>query len=306
MARVQDSPAFVCVYGPNGVGKTGDLGRACGPDDTLYLAPPGGLRVLPGLWRFQPEWRLVETVEEATDLIEAETKKPVGKRAKKVAIDDFTFLAERTFAIIEEKTKARDKRKLFGMAHTVVLNFRDAARYAGFHVLVTCWMSTPGIRGRDNDGAGGHYVRGGPKLPGDLPDYFPGMCDLLLRAEVYSMAQPWPAVYRCAPSTEWTTRDRDNGTPDPAPFNVGEILRSNGYDFPYPRSLSWATAFVEQLAVVLLGLPPAEDAAIVESAYQMLRQDGHAHEDAYRVVSDAWDRANLRRALAARQHRFLR
>jgi hypothetical protein len=254
-----------------------------------------------------PRWEPAETVEEATAtmLREAESKSPPTT----VCVDEFTYLAERTFAGIEKRLgKTNDGRKLFGENRNAILAFRDVARYAGFNVLLGTWLSEPGVKGADSrTGRTGKFVRGGPKLPGDLPDYFPGVCDLVLKAEFDARAQPWGAVYRCYPSDQWTMRDRDDKTPDPAPLNMGEILRLNGCKGLGPAGGSdEGAALVENMACLLVEQGVNADRPIVEAAYQGLVKEGKTPQQAYWIVSDAWDRANLKRASAMKWSGFVR
>jgi hypothetical protein len=283
-------PAFVVTYGRSGVGKTTDQGYSF--PNALFLAAPGALKPLPALCGYSPRVFDCSTIDAATKAIEAAAK---TKTVDAVVVDDFSFMAEHTFATLENKFSGY---KLWGKLREYVLDFRAAARYAGIHVVVNCWEQAP-LNKPD-----GTRVRGGPKLSGDLPEQLPAMADLVLRATFDPARRPWGAVYRCDGGLDWTGKDRDAGTPSPAPLNLGEILRVNGYTISRLPSLPWQEEVVAGVAAKLLEGQPEGDAPILEAFYADLVGKGIDPRHARWTIRDAWDRATLTRAKATRWATF--
>ena len=98
----------------------------------------------------------------------------------------------------------------------------------------------------------GRFIRGGPKLPGKMPEDFPGVCDIVLRTAVDKTRLGWHGVYRCSiDDPNYVTKDRHGVTPDPAPMNLGEILRFAGYTIQRAPGLEWQEDVVEEVAGML-------------------------------------------------------
>ena len=234
----------------------------------------------------------VETIDDATRAIE------IGKSQggyDSIIVDDFSFLAEQTMAVYEKRYSGF---RLFGALRDSVLAFRNAARFAGLHVVVTCWIKPPRLR---DDGM---RIRGGPALTGKLPEQLPAMCDLVLRADYDSQRKPWPGIYRVKGGNDYVGKDRDNGTPSPAPMNLGEILRHNGYAVRRLVGLEWQESAVDAIAQALIAQGVNGDRAFLEASYAALLSDGHDPLHVRWTVRDAWDRAALRRATESRNASF--
>jgi len=283
-------PAFVCAYGPSGVGKTSDTGYSF--PGGLFLAAPGALKPIPALCGYEPSQMPVETMDDATRAIEA-AKARGGYDA--IVVDDFSFLAEQTMASYEKRYSGF---RLFGALRDSVLAFRNAARFANLHVVVTCWEKPP--RMRDD----GQRIRGGPDLTGKLPEQLPAMCDLVLRAAHDPQRKPWHGIYRVDGGADYVGKDRDNGTPSPAPMNLGEILRHNGYAVSRLAGLDWQEPMVEEIAQALVGGDPKQDRVLLEQVYAALLEKGYDPRHVRWAVRDGWDRAALRRAAATRNATF--
>jgi hypothetical protein len=130
------------------------------------------------------------------------------------------------------------------------------------------------------------------------------MCDLVLRGSRDPLRKPWPGIYRVdVNSADWISKDRDNSTPDPAPMNLGEILRFH-YPISRHKSVPQQEAIVEQIATTLLSGTPQDDPKIVTESYKALLSGGMLPTFARWTVRDAWDRALLRRAKAVREANF--
>ena len=283
-------PAFVVTYGRSGVGKTTDQGYSF--PNALFLAAPGALKPLPSLCGYTPRMFDCATIDAATKAIEAAAK---AKTVDAIVVDDFSFMAEHTFNILENKFSGY---KLWGKLREYVLDFRAAARYAGIHVVVNCWEQAPMSK------PDGTRVRGGPKLSGDLPEQLPAMADLVLRATFDPTRRPWGAVYRCDGGLDWTGKDRDNATPSPAPLNLGEILRQSNYVISRLPSLPWQEEVVAGVAAKLLEGQPESETPILEAFYADLVGKGIDPRHARWTIRDAWDRATLTRARATRWATF--
>jgi len=284
------TPCFGLGYGRSGVGKTTDQGYSF--PNALFLAAPGALKPLQALCGYTPRVYDCSTIEAATKAIEAAAK---TKTVDAVIVDDFSFMAEFTFSQLENKFSGY---KLWGKLREQIIDFRAAARYAGIHVFVNCWEQMPVTK------PDGTRVRGGPKLSGDLPEQLPAMCDLVLRATFDQTAKPWGAIYKVDGGVDWTGKDRDAGTPSPAPLNLGEILRLNGYTISRRPELGWQEEVVEQIASSMTTAGSEHDREHLEGAYKALIAKGIDPRHVRWTIRDAWDRTTLRRAKAQRWSTF--
>lgn len=125
-------PAFVCIYGPSGVGKTTDCGYSF--PTGLFLAAPGALKPLRSVCGYDPASAPVEDIEQATALVRKAAK---SGQYDSIIVDDLSFLAEKTFAKTEKKASGF---RLWGILRDIVLDFRDACRLeAKCHVIVNCF-----------------------------------------------------------------------------------------------------------------------------------------------------------------------
>jgi len=285
-------PAFVCIYGASGFGKTVDVGYAF--PNAVYYAKRGGTKSIVSVCGYQPALIAHSTIDAVVKDIPQ-----IAKHGKydAIVVDEFDFLAEDTLSMLEKKFTGF---KLFGELRKAVTTFRNTARDCGLHVVVTCLEKPPKTK---EDGT---KQRGGPALTGDLPEKLPAMCDLVLRTGKDPLRRPWPGVYRLDQNnSEWVTKDRDNNTPDTAPMNLGEILRAGGYVLSRHPSVPWQEEFVETLAAKLVAATPAEDTATITEFYGKLLESKVAPNFAVWTVRDAWDRALLRRYKQARAQKFI-
>ncbi len=284
-------PVFACIYGPSGIGKTTDSGRAF--PNGLFIAAPGALGSIRSTLGYAVATATARDIPEATKILASVRKE---KKFDAVVVDDFSFLAEQTFATLEKKHTGF---KLWGALRDVTLEFRDEARYAGCHVAVSCWEQAPVTK------PDGSRVRGGPMLSGKLPEQLPAMCDIVLRCGHEPMRKPWAGVYRCSPDPNYVMKDRLSVVSDPSPMNLGEILRAAGYVISRHRELPWQEEVVAQIAGVLYAGDPATDSATANTYYAHLLQSGIAAPFARMTVTDAMDRVVIARARAARELVFM-
>ena len=276
--------AVVANYGPSGIGKTTDLLYSF--PHGYFIAPPGALKPSLNVVGFTPDSDDGETktIMDATKKV-VDVANRFGSKYDAVIVDDFSLLAEATIAQLEKKHTGF---KLWGALRDVVLDFRDTARRVGMHVVLTAHESTP----RTVNGA---FVRGGPRLPGRLPEDLPTACDVVLRASFDSTRRGWHAVYRCTvDDPSWVTKDRHGVTPDRAPMNTAEILRAAGYEIRRASGLEWQEKLVEAFTQALIADPQNEKALmgeVIEIAREKTDNDLHVRW----VMRDALDRAYLRR-----------
>ncbi len=252
MATFKDA-VFGGTYGVSKTGKTTD--NLYSFPGGFYLAPPGALKPSVNVVGFAvPDEHCYDpkSVPDATAKLKEIAKKG---RHKSAVVDDFSMLCELSLALLEASGKSGWK--LWGALADEVLEFRDTGRRLGIHVFVNMHERAPAI-------VNGVAQRGGPKLPGKLPESFPAACDVILRAtpgsSSFGTKLGWGNVYRCNPNDPaWVTGDRHCVTPDNAPMNIGEILRAAGYEIPRAPGMEWMDKAVESMAAVLLQGGPSQD-----------------------------------------------
>jgi hypothetical protein len=284
------TPSFVAMtYGPSGVGKTTDQGYSF--PNALFAAAPGALNSIQSVCGYLPATVQVHTLQEATKLI-----KSVSGKFKVLVIDDFSFMAEQTFGLLEKKYKGYD---LWGALRSAALDFRNQARLCEVSVVMNAWEQGPKIKQ-------GTKVRGGPALSGNLPEQIPALCDTVLRATQDVRRQPWPAVYRCYKADpSWTTKDRfDIATlVDPCPMNIAELLRASGMEIERHPDLPGQEEQVEVLAQHFMA--EADPLASVNDLFQQLVGSGIDVKVVRWTLRDALDRAEIRKALTTAQGTFI-
>lgn len=294
----QLDPAFVLTYGPSGSGKTTDCGYSF--PNGLFLAARGALKSVSAVCGYTPAQVEVQTIDEATQTILELQKK--GGQYDSVVIDDFSFLAEQQFASIEKKfSRSSNAFAKWGALRDCVINFRNAARYCRFHVILNCWEKGPKS---NNDGT---RTRGGPMLSGKLPESVPAMCDIVLRCGTEPMRKPWTGVYKCEQSPNYVMKDRTDvvsrlGT---APMNLAEILRAGGYKVSRLQNLEWQEDFVEKVAEELLKGDGSQDSVVANEFFGKLKSNGVDARIARWTLRDALDRAVIRRATQVAESQFI-
>lgn len=273
------------VYGPSGAGKTADMLYSF--PRGLFIAPPGALKPAYNVVGFVPASVEVGTIMEATELLKKHAK---SGEYDAIVADDFSLLAEQTVAQLEKKNSGFT---LWGKVRDAVLEFRDTARHVGMHVILTAHESAP----KTTNGA---FIRGGPKLPGKLPEDVPGVCDIVLRAAADPTRRGWHGCYRCTvDDASWVTKDRHGVTPDRAPMNLGEIMRLAGYTLRRAPGLEWQDEVVAGLSEALMGATgPGQDKALLTAWSDQLRAAGHHDLHIRWALRDALDRVSLTRAKA--------
>ena len=280
----------VLTYGPSGVGKTTDQGFSF--PRALFAAAPGALTSIQTVCGYMPATVQVATIEDATKLI-----KDVSGKYDWLVIDDFSFMAEQTFSRLEKKLSGF---KMWGRLRDIALEFRDTARYANVSVVMNAWEQP------SKTAHNGSFIRGGPRLSGNLPEQIPAMCDIVLRAGHDLKRQPWPAVYHCKLDPNWVMKDRFNvaSAVDPCPMNLAEILRASGADIPRHPDLPDQ----EEVVSALAGHFESVDGPVAAEAnefYAKLRLNGMDPRVAKWTLRDALDRAEIRKAVRIAEDTFI-
>lgn len=283
-----DALPFIVISGPPGAGKTVDIMRAVATE-AVVAAVPGALKPIEPLLGIKPkmEYR-APTIEDAIKGL-TEIKRIAGKKNAPTwyVADEFSYMAERTAIRLERKHSGY---KFWGKLRDVCINFRDAARDAGVGVIVNCWDQPPQTK------ASGKFVRGGPRLPGDMPEQFPGIADYVFLAAHDMSCIPWPWSYRTRGDTQWALKDRTDQTPDPSPMNLGAILRFSGYTLNYPEAMRSLEPVVSELAASYAGMDTGAALAHAQGFYPQLINAGVDPRYAKWALTDARDRGALMRA----------
>lgn len=289
-------PFVVCTYGNSGIGKTVDNGYSF--PGALFVAAPGALTSIQKVCGYTPAFARAETIEDATGLINEAQKKGY----KTVVIDDFSFLAEKTASVLEDKYKT-NKLGLWGALRQSALDFRESARYAQINVVLNCWEQGP--RTIKETGA---KIRGGPQLSGKLPEQIPAMCDIVLRAVYDPNRRPHKASYECGINPNYVMKDRFNIVDriSPAPLNLAEILRYAGRDIPYHAGIKGASDYVNSVTEVLMKLDDTVDPADeLNKIYSKLKGSGLSVPAVRWILRDSFDRSQIRKALMAAENEFI-
>jgi hypothetical protein len=281
------------VYGPSGLGKTTDCGFSF--PNAYFLAAPGALKSIESMCGYSPPGANIKTIPEAIKVLQIFGKE--GKY-KTLVIDDFSFMAEQTFSWLEAKKMTGFK--LWGEMRDLAIEFRNESRYSGMNVVLNCWEQPPKVTPE------GAKIRGGPMLPGKLPEQIPALCDIVLRAMPDSKRQPHPVVYRCMPDPSYSMKDRNSiaDRVDPAPMNIGEILRAGGEDLG-PRRWPEQEDQVEKFSQLFTGVV-AEDKEKANQTFRALRSAGMSIHQTRWTIRDALDRALIRRDLNTSNEDFFK
>jgi hypothetical protein len=116
-------------------------------------------------------------------------------------------------------------------------------------------------------------VRGGPALPGQLPEKFSGMVDVIGRAMFTS-----PPLLRGNTSfafalnlTTFLEIDRLSVFPGMAPMNIAEGLRAGGYIIAYPPGLEWIGDVAQKVSERILEEGISNWSVVLQDVAQKLK-----------------------------------
>tara|TARA_Y100001938_G_C8094002_1_gene436928 strand:- start:737 stop:1690 length:954 start_codon:yes stop_codon:yes gene_type:complete len=232
---------FICLYGPSKAGKT--VASAAAGATGVFIGDPAGLM---SAQRFLgiPDLKILpaKTVPEAIAQIEKVVKEG---GVPSIVIDDFSLIVEAT---INEYEGTKGRGGMWSALTKDVLAARDVARAAtaqGTVVIFNCHEQPPRT-------SSGKFVRGGPSLPGQLPEKFSGMVDVIGRAMFEPTAAPWKYQLCLEPQADYVSGDRLSVFPGRAPMNIAEGLRAAGYVVPYPKGLEWINKVAQGLSDKIL------------------------------------------------------
>jgi hypothetical protein len=294
MAMPHD-PSFSILYADLKAGKSSDA-LAAFPRG-VYIAAPGALAPAEQVWGFdQPPRHDLETFKDISKFATS-----LNGSTLALICDDATLIADRTANYL--RGKGLNGWDLWAAVLSQAIHMRDTLRRRGFHIVFTCHPRTAHT---DN----GVRVRGGPSFQGQCADKLPAAADFLLRAEARNdglsgaPAVGWHMVYRTGYSPDWLQGSRYH-TPDPAPMNLGEILRLAGYSIPRLPGLEWQEALADALARRLCDVGLG-DAVLVQDALERVRDKAlrsftRSEAHAYWAVRDGYDRAVLWTAKAGQR-----
>lgn len=277
-------PVVAIVVGKVKSGKTVDAIYSF--PKAVFVAAPGALKGSEAVVGYEiPANRQID-LEQIGDVTAALPK--IAKVSSVVVVDDFTIIAQRTITRLEKRLKGWD---VWDAARDLLLDLRTAARRAGVHVWFTCHEKSPRM------GKNG-LVLGGPDLPGQMPEGFPAVADIVARVKWEpTRVGPWPYIYSCGPDPEWALGDRHDLIGQASPMNARELLLAAGYDpatLPRAAGMEWAEGAVEKLASMIAGQPEAEQRTIMINAGRKLVAAGKPAMHARWVLRDAADRAVIR------------
>lgn len=274
---------FICLYGPSKAGKT--VASAAAGSTGAFIGTPSGLlsaRKFLGIEALNIH--SASTVPEAISQI----KKLLSSKSSvipSIVIDDFSLMVEAT---INEYESSKGKGGMWSALTRDVLEIRDAAREAterGAIVIFNCHEQPPRT-------SSGKFIRGGPALPGQLPEKFSGMVDVIGRVVYESTAAPWKYQLRFDPQPDYVCGDRLGVFPGMAPMNIAEGLRFAGYPIPYPKGMEWAAPVVQKLADKIVSDGIESWPETIQTAFSKLKSQ-HKTPFARWAVQDALHRAIL-------------
>lgn len=258
--RMPSGGVFICLYGPSKAGKT-VASAAAGANGVFIGAPSGLMSVQSFLGIDNLNILPAKIVPEAIAHIEAIVKKG---GTPSVVIDDFSLMVEAT---INEYESTKGRAGMWSALTRDVLACRDAARAAtsqGMIVIFNCHEQPPRT-------SSGKFVRGGPALPGQLPEKFSGMVDVIGRAVFEPTAAPWKYQLCFKPQADYVSGDRLSVFPGMAPMNIAEGLRAAGYHIPYPNGLEWIDGVAEKLSKKILEVGIEKWSDVLQGAAEKLK-----------------------------------
>jgi len=254
------SGVFLCLYGPSKAGKT-VASAAAGPTGTFIGSPSGLLSARKFLGIEDLDIIPASTVPGAIAAIEKSVKKGVPS----IVIDDFSLIVEAT---INEYESSKGRSGMWSALTRDVLEVRDAARNAtegGAIVIFNCHEQPPRT-------SSGKFIRGGPALPGQLPEKFSGMVDVIGRAMYEPTAAPWKYQLCFEPQPDYVSGDRLSVFPGKSPMNIAEGLRAGGYAIPYPKGLEWIDGVAEKLSDKIIAEGISKWSELLTNAAEKLRK----------------------------------
>ena len=271
---------FVTVYGRSKTGKSTCTGAAGAAG--LFIGSPAGLLPLKSFLGIDKvNVKSAKNVDEAAELL----LKHSGPEMPTIVVDDFSLLVEDTISQLEKTHSFGD---MWRALRAQVLRVRDAARKAtekGTHVIFTCHESPPKT-------SSGKAVRGGPAMPGQLPEQFSAFSDVVARVKYDETASPWKYTLCTVSDSQFIGGDRLSIFPLNAPMNIAEALRAAGHNLPRPKDLEWMEKTVAKLSSAVLKAGVANWRETLKPAADKLLEK-HKPQHVRWALQDALHRAIL-------------
>lgn len=285
---VSSSPMVAVLYGVPKTGKTTDILYSL--PRSFFFARPPALKPSIKVVGYEPPPNQIWYTNRIQEMTKYLPK--LGSEFDSVAVDDFSVQAEETYNAIKAAYKGSNNYAPWGFLRQEVIDFINAARDCGKHVIINTHEGPPKTKN-------GAVIRGGPQLPTDLPEKLPALADTVLRAYPDpNRLGPWKMVYRCTETDpNYISGDRNGVTPDMAPMNLGEIMRAAGYKLRRAPGLEWLDEVAELIAGYLLNATSQQQPEVMAAAADYMRTRGVTNDLHMRwAMRDGLDRAMLRKA----------
>lgn len=279
-------PIFGITYGPPKVGKTLATIRAF--PTALFISLPGAMSCASWL-DIDVKSVQLKTIDQVIEAV----KRAGSSKAKysAIIIDDASLQFDAEFDRIKDKDPSWSGNRKF---NEKIIELRDTCRESPLHVFWTMHEQAP----REAKAVGakmGKVIPGTVQCPGwQLPEKLPAMVDFVARVTYDDDFFGWPYVYQTAPDESYITGDRLNMSPGLFPLNIGELLRSAGYEVARPKHLQWMEPAVETLAGKLISLSEDERPEFMRSAAKKLIVKHPNQKHVRWAFADACDRMVLR------------
>ena len=185
-----------------------------------------------------------------------------------VVIDDFSLMVESMVGEVEADRRFQGW-KLWEEVNRRVRGLRNLTRELtgeGTHVVFTCHEKPQ----RETSGG---IVRGGPSLPGQLPERFTAMADVVGRVVYHSDSLVWPYQMITHPQAKYITGDRLSVFPSPGPLNLAESLRASGYEIPWPED--WMGKVAQEMCATLSKAAPEDFTKVWEMMVKKNEKKDH-------------------------------
>jgi len=278
---------LLALYAPSKSGKT--LATLCAAFHGKWVAEKGALLPanefgipIPDAVR-APE--LPDVAKYVSTLVKQKTVIPA------LVIDDMSLIVQRTLSRLENEGVGV---AMWGRIRQWVMSIAYDAKELterGTHVIFNFHEQPPRT-------SSGKYIRGGPQMPGQLPEQFSAECYVVCRAVFDPTAAPWKYVLHTGPSGTHIHGDRMGVFPDVGPMNLREGLIQAGYDIPRPKGMEWMDSVVEKMSEKLLADDNLENWKQVLKAPAVKLAQKHGSGPVRWAVQDTVHRAVIKHHLA--------
>lgn len=307
ITAIPKDPVLAMIYGVPKTGKTTDLLYSL--PRAIWIAAPGATAPADSVCGYTLMRKPIDiaSLDDAVRILEGlERDKGKTLDVDALILDDLTLYVDRTVkALSDDGVGRKDPRQLWGAVRLKLLAVRDTGRRARVHVIFNAHEAGPKMQNATR-------IRGGPALPGAGAEIVPAACDMVLRATARA-ADPtqtfigWPVVYRCqVQDLDYVSGDRYNRTPDFSPMNLGEILRSAGFNIRRLPGFEWQETIVAKLAPLLAERIAEADFTkkALELAFVESMKNSKDERHAIWTQRDVYDRAVLMVAQASYRRRL--